>query len=691
MTKTANYHDVTKLKQFLDSKMTDYFPLQQSSNRPPLHTGSSSDLPPLPSEPPPLPSDPPPPPPPIKSAAGRLPTKALPCFYPHHSYKLVSATVPPGETAIEYVVKVTITLSTDKDDETNITGKKNITQNSKLTDTRQSNKEKATKQIMEFTGRGSQEKLAKHEAAATALKHFKVPGCDEMVRYSVNKTDGGALSGVKDVVGCVIKMFGPAAKFGEPVFVSDVKNQTTWKCSLVVDGFTFEETGPTKKKARAAVATTCIKSIRSKEIDITLPVEKNLTFEDSLMNLLYRTYRDATSAIPKAYLRLRNVAGLYIHKIGDHSVDQSRMICVAAGAGTANKAGITGTDVHDFNAEILAIRSFRLFLFEELKKVKCGEVNSLLEESVSGMCKLKPCYQVFMIKNTPPAGDALVFSTLPKKSDTKHLLNANQQAPGSLQFHVTMIKSNRPKGVKYETDSFFVPGRNPKPEFASPSDKLTLMNIVGIQGSLASQFLEPVYIDKYVFHKSPLVNITSLERCFYKRLEDPISKCIIRRCSLSQPGIDAPYRLNKPTFERDSSVKIPTDKIYGGYAGWVSQTHPQWEILTIPQGSAMLRIPDRLVRKRAESDTEFLERKLVLAQQIECSLQPSALCKRNMLEKYQHSLANFLDIASSSSYSAYKAKAAPYKSLKLLVKQAIEDANLGTWPVKSTCPDNFST
>ena len=580
-----------------------------------------------------------------KSASGRLPIKSLPDFYPDHNYKLVSAHRPPGAGSIEYVVKLTI----------------------------------PSENHAEFLGRAGLEKLAKHEAATAALLHFNVAGSENLMKYSVDTSSDGALQGIHDVVGCVIKMFGPAAKFSEPILVSDMKSPL-WKCRLVVGDFTFEEAGPSKKKAKESVAITCIKSLKSKEIDIHIPNGKTLTFEDTLMNMLYQKLRDATSGIPKSYIRLRNVAGLYLHRTGDRTVDLSRIICVAAGANTVDAAGSKGNIVHDCNAEILAIRAFRLFLFDELQKFQSeGTESTVLERDSSELLKLSSCYTLIMIKNNPPAGDSIVFSSLPKNQNIKHLLNCDQSSPGALQFHVPIMKSNRPQGLKYVTDAHFnLKPMSNKPEFASPSDKLAVMNVTGIQGSLLSQFLQPVYIHRYVFHKTAAVRVASLHRSFYKRLEHPFS-------SQSSP-IPPPFIHNKPKFDVDSSAKVPFDKMYGRYAGWVSQTHDVWEILKLPEGSAVSEVPNNVLRNSLESEIEFLDRKLAVAKQVESSLQASALCKRSMLEQY-HILCH--NDVYPGLYNAFKAKAPVYKAVKEQVRQAFKYAKLGVWPVKSFDPDNF--
>ena len=607
---------------------------------------------------------------PVKTAAGRLPVKCLPDFFPRHKFRLVSVRKPPDATNPSKEFTVVLTLP--------------------------------SKNNIEFTGKGRLEKLAKHEAASAALKYFEIFGSDKMIKYTLPSDIERdiQIEGVSDVVGYVVKIFGPSAKFSDPVQVN-VNKTPLWKAGLSVQGFTFEQTGPSKKKAKEAAAITCIKTLKNKDVNIVVPTLKCATFEDSLMELMFKSLREYTSIVPKSLLRFRNMVGIYVHDTQKEQVARTGLIAVAAGGDTVGTLSSDGTVVHDCNAEVLAMRAFRLFLYNQITLAACskekvaaaasqeggaassagGEVRDLFVDidKESGLFKLKSHYQVIMIQNHPAAGDALVFSSLPKRANMKHLLNCQQGAPGALQFAVPIMKSGNPRGLRFLSDGHFQANSGcAKPMFVSPSDKLTLRNVVGIQGSLLSQLILPVFITKYVLHKTAAVSQEALKRSFYGRITQHLT------------DIPPPYnRVTTPNFVT-SSTKLPVDKMYGKWAGWADcqAVGSTWELIKLPQGCALSHIPKLSLQGGSESDVDYLQRKLAVAKEIEKSLVPSSLCKMKLFEKFA-AVSKCIGKDIPSCYRKNKASACQYQVAKVKVKQAFAAADLGYWPTKPIDANSF--
>ena len=584
---------------------------------------------------------------PRKTAAGRLPVKCLSDFFPRHKFKLESVSKPSDSTSgKEFSVSLTL----------------------------------PSKNNIKFSGKGRLEKLAKHEAATAALKFFEIPGSEKMIRYTLPSDTKREfqVEGISDVVGYVIRLFGPGVKFNEPVQIH-VNKTPLWKASVSVQGYNFEEFASSKKKAKEAVAITCIKTLKNSDVNIVVPTLKAATFEDSLMELMYKTLKEKTHGLPKSLLRFRNMAGIYLHDTKHVEVKRSGLIAVATGGDTINSDGLvsTGTVLHDCNAGILALRAFKLALYNQINNLIVHDTHSpnelFVEKDVeSGLFKLKDNYKVIMILNHPPSGDALVFSSLPKRANIKHILNCQQDNPGALQYAIPIMKSGQPKGCKFVCDTHC------KPAFVSPSDKLTLRNIVGIQGGLLSQLMLPVFVTKYVLQKTVAVCQDVLKRSFYGRIQQHLT------------DIPPPFQVHNPEFAT-ASTKLPVDKMYGKFAGWVDcqNTENSWEVIKLPEGRALSQIPRLSMQSSSESDIDFFKRKLEVAKEIERLLVPSMLCKNSFFEKFNAVLKSLgKDIPMS--YCAGKVNSATYQIAKLKVKQAFADAGLGVWPFKSVDTGNFS-
>ncbi|KAL5251913.1 hypothetical protein ACHWQZ_G014896 [Mnemiopsis leidyi] len=587
-----------------------------------------------------------------KSAAGRLPVRCLSIFFPGHKFKLISLGKPADATSgREFLVSLTL----------------------------------PSRNNAEFKGRGKLEKLARHKAAEAALKFFEIPGCDKMVKYGLPSDIKREVNieGITNAnaVGYVNKLFGPEAKFSDPVQIS-VNDTPLWKAILSVQGHTFEQTGPNKKKAKQAVAITCIKTLENKDLNIVVPSMKLSSFEDSLMELMCNTLRKYTSSVPKCFHRFRNVAGVYLHDINSTQVKRSGLVTLAAGADHVDQeySTNTGTIMHDCNAEVLALRAFRLFLYSQISEMLSisGRSEQLFVEKdiESGLFKLKDNFQVILILNNPPAGDALVFKSISKqmtKNVYKHLLNCHQEKPGALQFPMRVMKSDKPKGVKYFSETHFQ--ENNQPVIVSPSDKLCLRNVVGVQGALLTQLMLPVYVTKYVVSKTLMAKQEALERAIYGRVEQHLL------------DIELPFKVTKPEFST-ATCKLPVDRMYGKFAGNCQNMDSFWEIIHLSQGLALGDRPKVLSQNTDESQAEFVKRKLEAGRQIESSLVPSSLCKVRLFEKFCKIFKN-LSHNRSVLYKESKAEAKQYQVTKSKVKKAFATAELGSWPCKNVDTNNF--
>jgi hypothetical protein len=195
---------------------------------------------------------------------------------------------------------------------------------------------------------------------------------------------------------------------------------------------------------------------------------------------------------------------------------------------------------------------------------------------------------------------------------------------------------------------------------------------------MLSQLIQPVFVTKYVLSKSVAVDREVLKRALYARIAQHL------------PDLPAPYHVTTPEFAT-AGTKLPVDKMYGKYAGWADcQTvGAKWEVIKLPQGQALGSIPKLSLQSSAESEVDYLERKLAVAREIERSLVPSLLCKSKFFEKFDH-IYKRLGKQTPQLYCDVKHIATNYQSAKLKVKQAFAVAGLGNWPAKMKDTDRFS-
>ena len=577
-----------------------------------------------------------------------------------------------------------------------------------------------------FYGVAFSEKLARYEACAAAIKGLEIDGhnsledhliteqarktLEDMMKFRNTvpwelKTDDGEFL---DVVSYAKRQFDhDVVHFEEPILISINPDDSIFKAAAKIGVLSFMEVGSTAEEANRRLAWTIIKAAESKNFKsrVGLAVSKGLsgaagsenptsnqTIHDVLLSLVQDTIVQNTKNVPSQFIDFHDIAGILLLSGDFEDIKNYRVLTVAVGTNCINKYNFKkdGSAVHDSNAIVLAIRALRLLLFDELKS-PVKETSVLEPSKCEGYkFKLKEQYQLVLATNHIPLGsaDAMVKS--------RSIYNDNAPAPDSELCKIQTLAITddditcgcQVKYVPCDTST-----NVKKHSIASPSDKITMYNVAGINGALLSQIIEPIYISSYSVPKmgNYYQSLSALVKSFHKRITGRLKvdfpvpytsyKPHIRPVSfLSDSGNDDP---GKPITNRPAKICE--------YSGWMVCSPEQgvWEVIKKSSGLAISDVPQKITSRRAcASDHEYLYKRADESKRIDASARMSQLSKKSLFRKYKI-LCEKTGQSVPDSYFACKDLATNYHLVKSAVKKAFESSNLGSWPIKPLNTDCF--
>jgi len=380
---------------------------------------------------------------------------------------------------------------------------------------------------------------------AKKMKYNNDPSVDPQV--TVPQPDENLPTPETHPIMFVNQTYGPDIKT-EFEIVNDQTRPPIFRCTMVVQGTTFIEMGPSKKKARHSCAEICLARFKQNPppvVNVTKPKEERktkrgerekivvvtgpLTFEDKLLDRCYQELSVISKDLNPRYIKMRNFAAVIVKDGAGEDLEKCETVVMATGTSCVYLENMKpdGSIVHDCTADSLARRGLKLYLYDELAKAVEGKVSIFRETGTRQNKKfsLKPTISLILLKNVAPGGDGRVNKGTSEKQEMMNLnrkrkfeetAKPGEEVPFELKPYIDgslHVFFNRKETTipPYQV----LKGQTPH-VIASPCDKIALHNICGYQGALLSHFVEPVYIT--TFGIKALYNEEILKRAFYDRI-----------------------------------------------------------------------------------------------------------------------------------------------------------------------------
>lgn len=174
-----------------------------------------------------------------------------------------------------------------------------------------------------------------------------------------------------------------------------------------------------------------------------------------------------------------------------------------------------GVAVQDCHAEIVARRGLKLFLLKNID-LYLHKNPSTIFTSKQGEISLKDNTDFHLYISSAPCGDGRIYSqnTLNKLNDP----HPNKESRVLLRTKIDGVKGSHPVKSNFKlTLSGLLSGKE-RLRTACCSDKAAYWNIVGIQGALLSNFINPIYFKTITI--GDYFNPVHLKRAMFGRVEN---------------------------------------------------------------------------------------------------------------------------------------------------------------------------
>ncbi|XP_034488208.1 double-stranded RNA-specific editase Adar isoform X3 [Drosophila innubila] len=533
-----------------------------------------------------------------------------------------------------------------------------------------------------YMGQGRSKKVARIEAAATALRSFiqfkdgavlsplKPAGnldftSDEHLENDANKNaiavDGQKKVPDKGPVMLLYELFNDV-NF-ECMNIDGAQNNCRFKMTVTINDKKFDGTGPSKKLAKNAAAKAALASLcnisyspmMAPQKNAPLPIDdKSSSMElpqihaDTIGRLVLEKFMEVIKG-QEAYSRRKVLAGIVMTE--NMNFCEAKVISVSTGTKcvSGEHMSVNGAVLNDSHAEIVSRRCLLKYLYAQLDH-QCNQATayqSIFVRNTDGQYpyKLKSGVHFHLYINTAPCGDARIFS--PHENDTGVDKHPNRKARGQLRTKIESGEGTIPVKSSDGIQTWDGVLQGQRLLTMSCSDKIARWNIVGIQGSLLSSIIEPVYLHSIVL--GSLLHPEHMYRAVCGRIEKSIQ------------GLPPPYHLNKPRLALVTSAE-PRNQAKAPNFGI------NWTI-----GDTELEVVNSLTGRTIGG-------------------QVSRITKQAFFEKFGFLMKNLPGMPSrkvNKDYGETKADVKDYQTAKQELFSAFKREDLGSWLKKPIEQDQF--
>ena len=427
----------------------------------------------------------------------------------------------------------------------------------------------------------------------------------------------------------------------------------------------FEAESTNKKEAKRMVADLALRSITETESQTMNPamlsgnplVQSNqaVTFADKITKLSHDHFQQAVLTVPTA-MPGRKVIACFILE------DQSNgtLKVVSMGSGTrcveGHKLSLEGQVVNDMHAEVIARRSLRRFFCSELHKFYGQNPDDTIFVSTGDRAAVKDNIKFHLYISTAPCGDGAQFSRGDGYDDQKepptddtHNPTMNTKLHGILRTKMEGGEGTIPIDPIARDQTWDGIMRGERLRTMSCSDKVGRWNVLGLQGSLLSHFMLPVYMSS--------LTLGSLHH------HGHLSRAV---CCRFNEITDLPpnFKINHPLLGRvagGDEMKRHTDKTSAQSINWAL-------------GDISVEVLDGgLGRPITSANAKTGDIKAVSRiAKLNCYSEFLSLCK----------VANREDLAEGCDYLQVKCKAADFQAAKELLFKECKKKGYGVWMTK---------